>query len=151
MTGVITSAPRAARREDLGPARALLRDAGLPLAGFEEHFAGFWILDASDGALAGLAGAERYGDAWLVRSLVVTPAFQGRGHGRRLLEAVLTEASRAGAREVFLLTTDAQRFFAAQGFNQVPRAIAPAALQASAELRGACPDNATLMRLEVAP
>ena len=108
MTGTVTSAPRAARREDLETARALVRAAGLPLAGLDEHFAGFWILDAPGGGLAGLAGAERHGDAWLVRSLVVHPEFQGRGHGRALLEAVLTEASRAGAREVFLLTTDAQ-------------------------------------------
>jgi N-acetylglutamate synthase-like GNAT family acetyltransferase len=151
MTGAMPSAPRASQREDLASARALLSDAGLPLAGLDEHFAGFWTLDTADGGLAGLAGAERYGDAWLLRSLVVHRAFQGRGHGRALLETVLTEAGRAGAREVFLLTTDAQRFFAAQGFDEVARASAPAALQASAELRGACPYNATLMRLEIAP
>jgi N-acetylglutamate synthase-like GNAT family acetyltransferase len=75
MTGTITAAPRPARRGDLEPARALLADAGLPLAGLDEHFAGFWILDAPEGGLAGVAGAERYGDAWLVRSLAVRPAF----------------------------------------------------------------------------
>jgi N-acetylglutamate synthase-like GNAT family acetyltransferase len=150
MTGAMTSAPRASRGEDLEAARTLVSAAGLPLAGLDEHFAGFWVLDAPNGGLAGVAGAERYGDAWLLRSLVVTPAFQGRGHSRRLLEAVLTEARRAGAREVFLLTTDAQPLFAAWGFVEVSRATAPTAVQASAELRGACPDNATLMRLEVA-
>ena len=149
MTGTVTSAPRAARREDLETARALVRAAGLPLVGLDEHFAGFWILDAPGGGLAGLAGAERHGDAWLLRSLVVHPEFQGRGHGRALLEAVLTEASRAGAREVFLLTTDAQPYFAAHGFEALPRTSAPAALRTSAELGGACPDSATLMRLEV--
>jgi amino-acid N-acetyltransferase len=109
------------------------------------------VLDGPDGALAAVAGAERYGDAWLLRSLAVDPAVQRRGHGRALPETVLTDASRAGAREVFLLTTDGRRFFAAHGFTEVPRAAAPAALRASAEPRGACPDNATLMRLEVEP
>jgi N-acetylglutamate synthase-like GNAT family acetyltransferase len=151
MTSTITAAPRPARGGDLEPVRALLADAGLPLAGLDEHVAGFWILDAPEGGLAGVAGRERYGDAWLLRSLAVRPAFRGRGHGRRLLEAVLAEASRAGAREVFLLTTDAQAFFAACGLTEVPRQTAPAALQASAELRGACPDDATFMRLEIAP
>jgi N-acetylglutamate synthase-like GNAT family acetyltransferase len=151
MTGTITAAPRPARRGDLEPARALLADAGLPLAGLDEHFAGFWILEAPERGLAGVAGAERYGDAWLLRSLAVRPAFRGHGHGRSLLHAVLGAASRTGAREVFLLTTDAQDFFAAHGFTEVPRRTAPAAVRASAELRGACPDDATLMRLEVAP
>jgi amino-acid N-acetyltransferase len=149
MTGAIASEPRAARREDLEAARALLSAAGLPLAGLEDHFAGFWMLDAPDGSLAGVAGAERYGAAWLVRSLVVRPDFQGGGHGSALLATVLGDARRADVDEVFLFTTDAQRFFTAHGFSEVPRSAAPPALRSSAELQGACPDSATFMRLEV--
>lgn len=111
----------------------------------------FWLLDAPDGGLAGLAGTERYGAAWRLRSLAVHPVFQGRGHGTGLLTSVLAEARRAGVDDVFLLTTYAQRFFAAHGFREVPRTTAPAALRSSAELQGACPDSATLMRLELSP
>src|SRR5687767_13750913 len=142
---VSASSPRAARPQDLEPARTLVGAAGLPLAGLEEHFAGFWALDAPDGGLAGVAGAERYGAAWLLRSLVVDPALRGRGHGRALLATVLAEARRRGVREVLLLTIDAQPFFAEHGFTEVSRAAAPPALRASAELNGACPDSATLM------
>jgi hypothetical protein len=82
------TAPRPARPQDLEPACALLSDAGLPLAGVDVHFAAFRVLDAPDGTIAGVAGAE------------------------------------------------------------VPRDSAPAPMWGSAELRGACPDTATLMALE---
>lgn len=101
--------------------------------------------------LVGVAGAERYGATWLLRSLVVAPQFRGRGHGSALVASVLAEAGRAGIGEVFLLTTDAQPFFAARRFQEVARDAVPAALRSSAELQGACPATATLMRLEIAP
>jgi amino-acid N-acetyltransferase len=149
MAGAVTAVPRGARPDDLEAARTLIAGAGLPLAGLEEHFAGFWALDGAGGRLAGVVGTERYGKAWLLRSLVVEPALRGRGHGRALLATVLAEAPRLGAREVLLLTTDAQGFFAEHGFAEVPRGAAPAALWESSELSEACPDSATLMRLEV--
>ena len=148
---LIVGTPRAARRQDLEAARRQLSAAGLPLAGVEEHFASFWVLDARGTGLAGVAGTERYGAAWLLRSLVVAPRFRGRGHGTALVASVLAEARGAGVAEVFLLTTDAQPFFAAHGFHEVARDTVPAALRSSAELQGACPATATLMRLEVAP
>lgn len=52
---------------------------------------------------------------------------------------------------IFLLTNDADDFFAARGFRVVPRAAVPDPQQASEELRGACPDSATLIRLELSP
>ena len=150
MTVLAMTAARRARPADLPSARGLLRAAGLPLDGLEDHFDGFWAVDTVDGELAGLAGAERYGPTWLLRSLVVTPGFRGRGIATKLLATVLGEARRLGARQIFLLTTDPQDYFAARGFIAVARSAGPSALLASEELRGACPDTATLMRLEVA-
>ena len=150
MTQAVVSRPRRALPRDLAPARALLEAAGLPLAGVDQHFERFWAIDTADGRLAGIAGTEHYGTTWLVRSLVVDPAQRGQGVGGALLASVLDEARRQAAESVYLLTTDAQHFFAAVGFREIPRTAAPAALQASEELRGACPDTATLMRLEVA-
>jgi amino-acid N-acetyltransferase len=67
-----------------------------------------------------------------------------------VLAAVVAEACELGAQAIFMLTPDADGFFAARGFSVVPRAAAPGALLTSQELQGACPDSATLMRLEVA-
>jgi amino-acid N-acetyltransferase len=150
MTVTVTTAPLRARRGDLASACALLRSAGLPLAGVEQHFDGFWTVRAADDRLAGVAGSERYGASWLLRSLAVDPAFRGRGIGSALLAAVVAEARERGAREIFLLTTDADDFFAARGFRVVRRAAVPGAVKASEELKSACPDTATVMRLEVA-
>jgi amino-acid N-acetyltransferase len=150
MTEAVVSRPRRALPGDLGPSRALLAEAGLPLAGVDQHFDRFWAIDTADGRLAGIAGTEHYGTTWLVRSLVVDPAHRGEGVGGALLAAVLDDARRHAAEAVYLLTTDAQHYFAAVGFREVPRAAAPVALQSSEELRGACPETATLMRLEVA-
>jgi amino-acid N-acetyltransferase len=150
MTMPVGTAPRRARRAYLASAHGLLRSAGLPLAGVEGHFDGFWTVHAVDNRLVGVAGSERYGASWLLRSLAVDPSFRGQGIGSALLAAVLGEARQFGAREIFLLTTDAVAFFAARGFRVVPRAAVPGALQASDELQGACPDTATVMRLEVA-
>lgn len=150
MSPAVTSRPRRADRADLARARELIASAGLPLAGVDEHFERFWVVDAPDGRLAAVAGAESYGRTWLLRSVVVDRAYRDRGIGSALLAAVLDEARRLSAQEVFLLTTDSRDFFAARGFSELPRAAAPNALQASAELRGACPDTAALMRLELA-
>ena len=149
MTVAAATAPRRARRADLASASDLLQSAGLPLAGVNEHFDGFWT-HAADNRLAGVAGSERYGARWLLRSLAVDPSFRGQGMGSALLAAVVAEARQLGAREIFLLTNDAHDFFVAHGFSTIQRAALPGALQVSEELRGACPDSATLMRLEVA-
>jgi N-acetylglutamate synthase-like GNAT family acetyltransferase len=151
MTSLAVSAPQRARSVDRRSARRLLRTAGLLDAGLDEHFDGFWSVRTADGRPVGLAGTERYGATWLLRSLVVDPEYRGQRIGDALVSAVLDEARHGGARQVFLLTTDAQAFFAAHGFTTVPRASAPSALRASEQLRGACPDTATLMRWEATP
>jgi amino-acid N-acetyltransferase len=45
-----------------------------------------------------------------------------------------------------LLTTTAERYFPRFGFEVIPRAEADPKLEASEELRGACPSTAVLMR-----
>ena len=149
MSVPVVSRPRRARPADLTQARELLRSAGLPVAGVDEHFESFWTV-RNAGRIVGVVGAERYGATWLLRSLVVDPGFRGDGIGGALLAAVVAEARRLGVHALFLLTMDAQEFFAARGFTSVSRADAPVALRESEELRGACPDSATLMRFEVA-
>jgi hypothetical protein len=58
MTVTVVAAPRRARRADLASPRALLRSAGLPVAGLDEHFDGFWTVRAADDRLAGVAGSR---------------------------------------------------------------------------------------------
>ncbi len=133
---------RAAGAEDWEAVAGLLRSAGLPLDGAREATL---FVAAVDGAIAGCAGIERYGAAALLRSVAVRPGAGGQGMAATLVVTALEEAAAGGARDGYLLTTTAARFFPRFGFAPVARAALPAALRASAELAGACPDTAVAM------
>jgi amino-acid N-acetyltransferase len=137
-----------ARPEELDALLALLASAGLPTAGFADCLGD--ALVARDGErIGGCVALELHGEEALLRSLVVAPAARGRGLGEKLTAAALDRAESRGARRVWLLTTTAERFFPRFGFLAVEREELPAALAASAELRGACPASAVAMGLEL--
>jgi amino-acid N-acetyltransferase len=143
---------RCATPADLPHIQQLLEQERLPTAGVADWLDHFWVAEArgrgpvEDGLVAGVAGLELYGGAAMLRSVAVAPAWRGSGLGRLLTERALASAQAAGAREVFLLTTTAERWFPRLGFACVDRAEAPATLSGSAEFSGACPESAVLMR-----
>ena len=51
--------------------------------------------------------------------VVVAGEHQGRGLGRRIIEALLNEPAVHGAERVYLMTTNSQGFYATMGFNKV--------------------------------
>ena len=63
-----------------------------------------------------------------------------------LCDALLDEARRLGVREMYLLTIDAQDFFARFGFEIVERSVAPEAIRNTWEFSVACPDTAFFMQ-----
>jgi amino-acid N-acetyltransferase len=136
---------RRATATDREAVATLLRGAGLPLDGFAGCLDRFWV--AEDAArMIGTAGMEHYGDCGLLRSVAVAPEWRSSGIGRMLIERVLEDGRVAGVRAAYLLTTTAERYFPRLGFVRVGRDDVPAALQASAEFTGACPDSAVVMR-----
>lgn len=81
-------------------------------------------LVAEDGdALLGYAGLVATGHQADVQTLAVSPAAQGRGLGRALLDALLAEARRRGVGEVVLEVRAendaARRLYAAAGFERI--------------------------------
>ena len=135
---------RRASAQDHQALAGLLRGSGLPLEGVSDWLDRFWIGEFG-GAIIGAAGMERYGDAGLLRSVAVAPAWRGSGLGRALVERVLDDGRAAGIRAVYLLTTTAEHYFPRLGFACVDRGCVPAAVQGSAEFRGACPASAVVM------
>ena len=132
------------------PAVASLLEANrLPLEGAREHLANYLLVE-TEGVVGGCAGIEDYGSVVLLRSVVVAPSLLGQGLGKALVERVLREAARRGARQACLLTTTAPDYFERLGFQRGPVAEAPSALAASAELRGACPAAAIFMSRDLA-
>lgn len=135
---------RTATDDDLPRILALLTQASLPTEDLADAMATF-LVDERDGALAGVIGLQRFGQAGLLRSLAVAPAYQGQGIARRLVVALETEARLQEIDALYLLTQTAERFFTLQAFEALPREQAPAGLQASAEFRSLCPASAVCM------
>jgi amino-acid N-acetyltransferase len=136
---------REAAISDRPAVEQLLAKLKLPVAGVGEWIRHFWIAEAA-GDIVGVAGVELYGDGALLRSVAVHPDWRSGGLGRRLIDRALTEVKRAGVRDVFLLTTTAERYFPRLGFEDIPRGDVPPGVQTSIEFREACPASAVVMR-----
>lgn len=135
---------RPASPADLDAVLALLAAAALPADGVAEAFADFVVARRGD-EVVGAAGIELRDGHALLRSVVVGETARGSGLGSALVAAVLEHAARAGAADVYLLTTTAERWFPRLGFVRTDRAAVPAPLRESIEFHSACPESAAVM------
>ena len=135
---------RAATASDLDLIRTLLEGDGLPASDLEAVRPGF-LLACAGTQIAGAGALERYGEAALLRSLVVAAAWRGHGLGHRLVKSLERQARAAGVRTLVLLTQTAQEFFARLDYQVIAREQAPAALRSSSEFRSLCPASAICM------
>jgi GNAT superfamily N-acetyltransferase len=79
----------------------------------------FWGWDES-GALVGVMGLQKVGDATLIRHAYVSPAHQGRGVGSALLTALVTQATRPLLVGTWAAAEWAIRFYERHGFRLLP-------------------------------
>lgn len=140
-----TCAPRGPRLEELPELLALLEDCALPVADLEARHLPTFLICRDDHRLIATAALEPCGEALLLRSLAVAADYRRRGLAARLLAALEQRVQANDHRQIFLLTTTAQAFFAARGFRLVPRAMVPAAIAATAQFRCLCPASAVCM------
>ncbi len=141
---------RSAQAHDLAIVQRLLSAAHLPTDGLEEQFGDAYAIAECDGQAIGAEGIEIYGEAGLLRSAVVDPAWRGKGVGDALTQDRLRWATERGLREVWLLTTTAADYFPRFGFERTARDTAPEAMQRSREFAEACPASAVAMRRTLA-
>ena len=128
---------------DFESAKRLLKKAGLPTADLQ--VATLRLAADCNGELRGLIGLEDYGKCALLRSLVIADEARGTGVGSLLMAALESECAAAGIDELWLLTIDADGFFAARDYAVRQRSDAPPDIRASREFSGLCPDSAILM------
>ena len=134
---------------DTAAVEALLQAASLPLDGAAEALS--MAVVARDGdAVVAAAAVERYGDAGLLRSVVVAPDRRGTGLGREIVTAAEHLAREAGVRDLYLLTETAADWFPRLGYAIVDRPVADAAVGESIEFTTVCRDNGVPMHRRLA-
>ena len=136
---------RQATASDLEAAQTWLADSGLPIEDLTpQHMANFLV--ALDGVKpVGMIGLEQFDTIGLLRSLVVDPSARGGGVGAQLVAALELRASELGVTELWLLTIDADPYFANLGYAVMERNDTPNAIRNTAEFSELCPGDAALM------
>jgi len=137
---------RPASGPDLPAIASLLHDGGLQ-AGAARERVGRTVVAQSDRRVIATAAWEQLGDDALLRSVAVAPEERGAGTGMLVVAAALRQAARAGLREVYLVTNDAEGFFSRCGFRALAREDLPAAIAQHRQLIRECPASAPVMRL----
>lgn len=104
---------------DSAAVRSLLSRAGMIDYGIESSASCYLV--AYDGSAAvGVIGVETKVTVALVRSLLVLVQFRHRGIATKLFAAARKAAHTRGARELYLLSTEAAGFWKRMGFAEVP-------------------------------
>lgn len=137
---------RPARAADFDAATGLLHNAGLPVEDLTEDRIGDFLVASIDGSAVGVIGLEVFAGVGLLRSLVVDPARRGARVGRALVRELEAHARRCGLSELWLLTIDADGFFAKLGYRARERDAAPDEIRHTAEFTTLCPGDAVLMQ-----
>ena len=129
---------------DLTIAEHLLAKAGLPTADLTiDHLA---LVAEKEGVVAGMIGLEQFKNIGLLRSLVIAEEFRNAGLGGVLVGALEQLACEKQIAELWLLTIDADDWFASLGYRTRSRDSAPAAIRSTAEFSSLCPGDAVLMK-----
>ena len=111
----------------------------------------FFVSRAGDEGILACVGLERFGETALLRSLAVRASARGKGLGDQALQKMEAFAASKGVHRLCILTTTAEPFFEARGFERCERTSLPAAVQASSEFKRLCPASAVCMFKEINP
>jgi amino-acid N-acetyltransferase len=124
---------------------ALLEAEGLPASDLTEAHLEHFFFTGSDGAPSALVGLEIYGEAALLRSLVVSAAARTQGLGSALVLHAEEYAAAHQVRALYLLTTTAEPYFEHRGYRRIDRSQAPPSIQSTREFASLCPSNSAFM------
>ena len=138
--------PEPARPHDYADIAALLSAAKLPPDDLTpEHLDDFLVMRDGD-TLTGVVGMEVRDDVALLRSLAVDERSRGAGVAGRLVAELEARARGRGVRELYLLTTTADGYFAQHGYDRISREEMPAVLRDHPQFHSLCPSTAVCMR-----
>ena len=124
---------------------AALAGARLPVDDLNDEGRHFFAFSSEDGAILGYGGAELCGNFALLRSVVISDRFRGKGTGKQIVNWILGWLQERGSSAVYMLTTTAAAFGANCGFEKLDRENAPEPIRNSRQMTSLCPSSAVLM------
>jgi N-acetylglutamate synthase-like GNAT family acetyltransferase len=138
----------AAEAKDFAEIAALLQSANLLTDDLNPEVPHF-LLARANGTLVGVAGLEVYGTDALLRSVAVHPDYQGFGIARRLTNDLIKQVKLIGGKDVYLITTTADKYFEKQGYAPTGRDTVPASISATQQFSSLCPSSAVVMHRRI--
>lgn len=126
----------------------LLANSSLPTKDLTKDSKLFSMQEADK--VVGTIGIEVYENMGLLRSLAVVEEKRSAGLGKDLVEFLEDFANREGLKQLFLLTTTADKYFAKKGYQQINRNDVPEPIKKSSEFSSICPSSAIVMKKDFA-
>lgn len=126
----------------------LLQQSKLPFSDIEESNSIF-IGTYKENELIGCIGLELRGTIGLLRSLAVSDNQRGKGLALRLTDRMIEIAKSRSLESIYLLTTDAEKFFEKVGFNKTIKASAPDQIKETKQYSVICSESAVVMKIEI--
>ena len=124
----------------------LLSGAELPVEDLTDKIMkNFMVARGKDNTIIGVVGIEMYQENGLLRSLLVQPAYRGKGLGSKLTREIESIARSNGIKTLYLLTMTAADFFPKFEYQVVPRDRTPESIQNTAEFNSLCPVSAVCL------
>jgi amino-acid N-acetyltransferase len=128
-------------------ASELISACGLPEEGLGETE--LWCVKGEGRQLLGVAGLETWGRQGLLRSVAVENEHRKSLVGTSLVRHVISEAEKKRIKEIYLITETAPSFFERLGFSAIDRSRVRGGVLNSVEFKGACPETAPVMRMDL--
>lgn len=128
---------------------ALLARCGLSAEGITDSAPPLFFGTRHGGKLVAVVGLELFPPFGLLRSLAVAPAFRLRDLGRTLVVFAELFSVSQGVKTLFLLTQNAESYFAELGYAAASRSMAPVAIQETVQFARLCPSSAVLMHKRI--
>jgi len=123
----------------------LLKDSSLPFTDIPVNLPHFFKAEL-DGIIVGTIGLELYNEYALLRSLTVKEETKNNGLGKLLINKVFTYTSENNIKEIYLLTTTADKYFEKIGFELINREQVPIKIKESQQFIETCPSTAFVLK-----
>jgi amino-acid N-acetyltransferase len=132
--------------KEFDKALKLLENNHLPTSDIGDNVELYTVYDHQN--LIGTIGLEPFNSEGLLRSVCFDFEAQNKGFGSKILTIFEAQIREKGIKNLYLLTTTAQRFFEKNNYKVISREDVSDAIRQTTEFKGVCPTSAIVMKKE---